>query len=173
MTIFLFDCRYIGTVFGNAAAIPHGYTYQVPAGSVIKNGQWHTIQVKPCDGSFLPHHNNSSQTSLQCAGGQGNRIGVFDNAVISSPEELNINKGLKIYPIPSSDEINVEFELETSEKTVLYVYSVDGKMLKTFEKISEKGVNHLKINILDLVDGKYEILLISESKQISTSFIKL
>lgn len=45
------------TAFSNPAAKPHGYTYNVPSGSVIKNGQWHTIQVKPCDGSFLPHHN--------------------------------------------------------------------------------------------------------------------
>jgi Secretion system C-terminal sorting domain len=159
----------LGTAFGNAAAILHGYTYQVPAGSVIKNGQWHTIQVKPCDGSFLPHHNNSSQASLQCAGGQGNRIGVFDNSVLSSPDN---NEILTVYPNPANESIQVRFTLPNASKVILKVFNSIGQQVLMQDKFGEKGVNVFELDISKLVSGKYEIVVEAKSFIQSISLIK-
>lgn len=87
------------------------------------------------------------------------------SSTISS--DLNQGNYFKIYPNPTYDFVNLEFstlELQNANYTIR-IYSMDGKMLLSNLKISDKA---MKINTSEFADGVYYLLLNKNNKVFET-----
>jgi hypothetical protein len=69
-----------------------------------------------------------------------------------------------IYPNPVSNEINVDYNINKSSDIKISLYSVDGKLVKTFtdEKDNKIGTHHEKYNISGIESGTYFVVLNSD-----------
>jgi hypothetical protein len=88
-------------------------------------------------------------------------------SLITGVEEQGINSGiLQIYPIPAQDQIIIESE--SDELQSVYLYDVNGKCILSND-LKDK-VN--KVNIEDLSEGIYGIIIRSKDCVISRKIVK-
>ncbi len=78
--------------------------------------------------------------------------------------------GIKIFPNPASDILNVELG-NTGESSVIKIFSANGELVKTF--VTGVNKNNLQINISGLARGVYAIHIITSKQMKSFTFIKL
>ncbi len=71
-------------------------------------------------------------------------------------EKISIGK---IYPIPVSDELNVEVNSEVAEKTILMIYDMTGKLLLNKEYELSKGQNKVSLDTSLLNRGMYVLVV--------------
>ncbi len=93
---------------------------------------------------------------------------TFSNSAVSTEEpKSNSNEGFKIFPNPTSNEINFLTNLSWGSTNVqASLYDVNGRLVKTinYGKLPV-GVFALKMNISDVANGNYLIQVISGSNQ--------
>ena len=77
----------------------------------------------------------------------------------------------KIYPNPSFGDFVVEFEYPIQNKATIELFSIDGKTVKTINKIKE-GSKTLLIDTQGLPSGVYFLKLNSDSKFVAKKWIK-
>ena len=111
-----------------------------------------------------------------CTFGRG--IWRTDN-LLSSDEPFTVVdntsfNNLSVYPNPSIDNTNVSFELEKNTDITLQVFDLNGRIVKSIYKNTslKSGIHNVKVDINDLVQGTYIILLKSESDHKIAKFIK-
>jgi hypothetical protein len=67
-------------------------------------------------------------------------------------------KNIRVYPVPASDRVNVEWALDVRHTTVINIYNIHGALLKTIPVSLADGRNK-QIDISDLASGVYWISL--------------
>ena len=79
---------------------------------------------------------------------------------------------LNVYPIPSSDVVNLNFDSAISQDLTVKIYDLTGKLVA--EKIATTivGNNVLPININTYIAGTYFITINNESVNVSAKFVK-
>ncbi|MEP7376678.1 MAG: peroxidase family protein [Chitinophagaceae bacterium] len=95
--------------------------------------------------------------------------GVPVVAKVNSTESIKAT-GIKIFPNPASDILNVDF-VNANEPSVVKIFSANGELVKTFATGINKG--NLQINVSGLAKGLYAINIITGKEMKSYTFIKL
>ena len=72
--------------------------------------------------------------------------------------------GLKIYPNPANDEINIKFTNVKDQKVALEVISVTGQQLRYREFFAVAGTSTENINVTTLPEGIYFLRIIDEEE---------
>jgi len=79
---------------------------------------------------------------------------------------------INLYPNPVIDQMTVSFELSKSANTLINIYDLAGKLVKSIDLQHEPaGTVNCRINVNDLRKGTYILHLISGEKQTSAKFI--
>ena len=71
--------------------------------------------------------------------------------------DLNIDNTLKanIYPNPFTKNFNIEIEVENSQNISIEISDIDGKIINTYNKNINLGINTIPINANNLDKGIY------------------
>ncbi len=81
---------------------------------------------------------------------------------------------LKTYPNPTVDKIQLEFELEKTEKVAVLLYNLAGQTITVVPpKSYNAGKNNLEVDLQSLPKGTYMILIHSESKKLGSQKVIL
>jgi hypothetical protein len=148
-----------------------------------EGGPWHVWPGSPME--LLNH--NGSWTAFMNAGGfykaylQPGKVYdintqtfsdcpvVPKSGVISEVDNLN-DFSYKLYPVPARTELNVNVTFEAKEKVRFQVVDITGRVMKQDVWMLNKGLNTMKVDVNDLVDGQYIFLLKSNDKVIKEKF---
>ena len=79
---------------------------------------------------------------------------------------------LTIYPNPTSDIVNIEFDVPKGDKVSWTLYNEVGKMISTSLENVNLGKNNLTINCSSLKSGIYFVSLNINRNTITKQFIK-
>jgi len=77
--------------------------------------------------------------------------------------EQNTNQ-LKIYPNPAKQYANISLPFSTNKNSIIKLFDVSGKIVKT---ITTEGASEIRINISDLSNGVYHVIVENNSKILS------
>lgn len=90
-----------------------------------------------------------------------------DSATISSVKNITQQKKINAFPNPSSDKIQIEFELEKNQFLQFDLMDTQGKTIKTLLKDSaKKGKNIFTFSLSALNSGVYFIRVFNEENQL-------
>lgn len=99
----------------------------------------------------------STSNEQACSGGV---MTVLNPQMLSSSsEELVQLSGLKIYPNPASDLVNIEINASESDRAYIEMSDVSGRLIYRDVKQLNKNINLLQLNTADYKPGVYFILL--------------
>ena len=91
-------------------------------------------------------------------------IAGFNTITSVKPLDVEDNRLGKIYPIPSSDFITVEFETAAMDINVVEIFDINGKLIEQFSKKLGEGQHKLVINCASYEEGYYIIRLSSNGR---------
>lgn len=77
---------------------------------------------------------------------------------------ITVSEDIKIYPIPASDFLNLEYKRDNSSTLYCNIYSAFGQKVMTKELNGKKGINKDNINISSLPNGVYFIEMVDNNK---------
>ncbi len=91
---------------------------------------------------------------------------------IKEVEDLAILQ-LSLYPNPSSDIVNIEFDLENSTSVTITIYDIMGREVRKVKKNEQtaSGKQKVEINIYDLNAGTYICTVITDENIKSANFV--
>jgi hypothetical protein len=96
--------------------------------------------------------------------------------VSAGNQEINLQKiGLKIFPNPIKDDVNIQFELPMAADMNAVIYDLEGKIVKTlvFNQPFSAGKNDWKASLTGLPSGTYFLKMSSEGYYGVEKIIKL
>ncbi|UKB82040.1 alkaline phosphatase family protein [Chryseobacterium sp. MEBOG06] len=100
------------------------------------------------------------------------RIPACDlNSLSVNEQSSNAGSNFKIYPNPANSEINIKFK-SVENKINIHIIDFSGKVLVTKAAASSTGNYEEMINISNLTNGSYFIVVTEGSKRIQKTFIK-
>lgn len=85
--------------------------------------------------------------------------------------EENEFSNLKVYPNPTKDVVNIEFETATFGKTKFDIFDINGRLVKTTESDLQNETKH-QINIEQFTSGTYILVITNAKKTSSRKIIK-
>lgn len=100
---------------------------------------------------------------------------VITTRRISTTAFVEANKvfsTVKIYPDPATTEIKLELTSKSATSVQIQITDVLGKTMKAFEMPLKEGSNVKSIDISNLANGTYSLLLFDGEKRYSYKFIK-
>ncbi len=106
--------------------------------------------------------NSASCYTLNAAIGATNFRGTDDNF-----EEASTTMDLSVYPNPATNQLNLDFNTSLSEKTMIRMMDVTGRVVRTDTYDSTKGMNQYSIDLSGLGNGIYFVELTSGSQRYS------
>ena len=92
------------------------------------------------------------------------------NAENNTPENtrqgvgLNDENKISIYPNPTTDMLNVDFNATSLVNTVVKISDMRGRIVKQIQARSEKGMNNMTVSLHELTSGVYNIQIFQDSK---------
>jgi hypothetical protein len=102
---------------------------------------------------------------------------VFINKASLGVEEVELTLDtiyhLKVYPNPSKDVFSVEVFIPNSEESILEVYDLLGKKVKSIKIEKSIGLKTIPLDLTKMVSGKYFLVFKNNSKSIEKKIIKL
>ncbi|MCB0762266.1 MAG: T9SS type A sorting domain-containing protein, partial [Flavobacteriales bacterium] len=81
--------------------------------------------------------------------------------------------GLEVYPNPGSGDYQIQFSTANSEKVVMNVYDLNGKLVSADTWTTSRGVVNRSLDLSDLESGIYILSLTGSQSQIQKRLIKL
>jgi hypothetical protein len=85
----------------------------------------------------------------------------------------NKENNISLYPNPSSNIVNINFDYSINENTKLVVYDMYGKEVMNMDLENfDTGTNAMSINMSNLSSGIYNIHIKSDKATITKSFVK-
>jgi len=91
-----------------------------------------------------------------------------DNDLIELPGEI---LGLKAFPSPMLNNLNVEFELNTTHITSTKIIDINGKVID-FKEVEGMGSKTVNFDVSTLASGSYMVLVDNGIKQKSFKVVK-
>jgi hypothetical protein len=102
--------------------------------------------------------------------------GIFQTTITSVDDVLDLNDvnrtELNIYPNPTSDILNIEFDSKRSEKVKCIIYNEVGSKVKIYSENVSIGGNKLTYDVNTLKPGVYFVSLQMYNETITKQFIK-
>lgn len=89
----------------------------------------------------------------------GFSLGYYALAAI---EDYNGLEDLTVYPNPATDNVNIDFTMNESEKVVLSLFDMTGKMLRSMDAQALNGSNHVSFDVSGLANGIYVLEINTE-----------
>ena len=97
---------------------------------------------------------------------------IVDYQESTSTEDITEKLGLKIYPSPANDVINISYNLNTSDFINVEIFSIEGKRLKTLPGAERSsGFQQINLDVSDLNNGYYLTRITTEEGTATKSFI--
>ncbi len=94
----------------------------------------------------------------------------FKNEMTDIKDKVNIIK--TIYPNPTNGNAIIEFEQKITSKTIISLIDLEGKIIKTlFNEILEEGKQELLLNMADIANGNYYIIVKNEQESLLYNLI--
>jgi len=93
-----------------------------------------------------------------------------DLIVANLGENVAIND-LSVYPVPTSGELNVAFGLNASDKTILEVMDITGKLIQTRTIGGEAGNNLAILDVQGLAPGSYFVTVRTAGGAVQKRFV--
>jgi hypothetical protein len=102
--------------------------------------------------------------------GVGNYL-IVDDVVLWShfvgiPISLNNQENGFVYPNPAKESINVQFELNKPSEITISLVDLSGRKIKSGDYTLTKGKQSVKIDIQDVTDGQYLVVIAQGDNQI-------
>ena len=85
-------------------------------------------------------------------------------AGVELPE--GINNEVKLYPNPTSDELNIELLSDNQSTASVKVMDMSGRVVKQAQSATFEGVNTIKVSLSELTAGMYTIQVVNNDKLI-------
>ena len=129
--------------------------------------EWQEVTVTNINSTYW---NSKFRFKIVYVGGGGNNIYLDDinlDAVINVPE-VDWVKDVNIYPNPTQDQANIEFNLLKSTDIRVELYDMVGKLLISDTHLGRsEGMHRLNIDVSELTSGLYTIKIVADGAQIS------
>jgi len=141
------------------------------------DNDWTTVHMTNITSSFFVE-NFRYKFQFQSGGGNNfylDNINLYEGS--PSDELVSLNEGdatilgLKVYPNPTDEELNIAFNVANDETIQLTVQDVSGKQLKTNTIKALSGSNHVLIDTRDLANGMYFVRLNSANSSKVVQFV--
>jgi len=71
-----------------------------------------------------------------------------------------VNDEMKLYPVPTTSMLNVEYTSENNDKVFIQILNTSGKVVKTQEETALQGTSTYQIDVIDLLGGMYYVQLV-------------
>lgn len=103
---------------------------------------------------------------------------LLNQSVQSKVENVNSMKqdeiNMKLYPIPATDQISIDFHSNGQTDIVIIINDMTGRMLKKVITKTHEGLNKIDLSLNEFISGEYMIQLRDKNKVIQTGkFVKL
>ena len=131
------------------------------------------LKVKPChlDTIMTDDESNDTQTDEDPPHGGGNLIKPGTAIMAHAVPSGNM---LKIFPLPTTDDIHIEWPKQSDDATSLTVLDPRGYvMFQTGISKSEMNEHHIQIDVRDYADGVYLIILQTRQSFLVGKFVKM
>ncbi|MDZ7776361.1 MAG: T9SS type A sorting domain-containing protein [Bacteroidales bacterium] len=79
---------------------------------------------------------------------------------------------IKLYPVPTRSHLNIDININTSEKVYIQVVDMAGRVMKENFYSLTNGFNTVKISVGDLIDGQYFIRMRLKENVVTEKFSK-
>jgi hypothetical protein len=119
------------------------------------------FQVQTVCGNSIGAWSPSGPTFVIGGGSKSNAI----------EEEVVEAGNMKIYPNPTSGQLNVEYSSDETSLVNLKVADMSGRIVKQVQAIVQKGINQLEIDLSDLANGIYNLQVIEHDQLIHVTRI--
>jgi len=93
------------------------------------------------------------------------------NIVVIKRKDFSFNIS-NIYPVPSSDIVNIDFLNENDGALSVNIYDVTGRIIEKFDVDANSGFNTLELNIGHYTVGTYFVTLSTDTETVTAKFIK-
>jgi len=125
------------------------------------NGEGYTLElINPSLDNNLAENYNTINTH-----GSPGRSNVLDTSV----DDKYLLHSLRVFPNPTSDILNVNFTLSSSEIVDLELINMDGRIVQTLQSIEcHSGKNKLSVDVKDLITGAYNLIIKNQNAVIMT-----
>jgi len=133
------------------------YEYSVRFGRLT-----YTTQYDLCDTQMMIVEENEDSHQLNTS--------ARSNYNTTTPQHHNT---LKLYPVPASQHLNVEYFSENNNPTNIEIISNEGKTLMSQKEFSQEGINTIQLDIADLPAGHYHIRVYNAEDMQMQSFVKI
>jgi len=107
-------------------------------------------------------------TPLQTLATTGCKTNTENDDLIEQPGEIS---RLKVFPSPMLNNLNVEFELNTTNITSTKIIDLNGKVID-FKEVEGVGSKSLNFDVSNLASGTYMVLVDNGIKQQSYKVVK-
>ena len=90
--------------------------------------------------------------------------GILEEHLLSEAEQLLINKiypepdaqnAFKIFPNPALSFCNVSLNIENEAELVIKIMDLNGRLLESFNREAQKGINQFELDLNQLPKGMY------------------
>lgn len=95
----------------------------------------------------------------------GDSIGKLSDPNLSTrlTDQLESLQLTALYPVPTQNELNLEYEPIENEEIILQIYSLDGSLIMTSTLPESIGKTNKQIDVSNLQAGSYFVQLVSNS----------
>ena len=101
---------------------------------------------------------------------------ISDYTVNGSVNAINENEWLNNigdpYPNPANEVINIDLQLPVNSDVQIFIYNSTGQSIVQTNKYLTSGTNVVKIDIYELPEGIYYLMLADKEKRLTKKFIK-
>ena len=148
----------LASAFGNPAAAPHGYTYNIPAGASWRNGN-RTIRARPCNtNSDLGNSPMFNVSFNNC------RIGLIEDEISTELVRVPLETDLVISPNPTDGILNLKLWLSDVSAVNIEVQDLTGRGVKVHSFSQQVGQFNETLNLSDLPSGMYLLQLKTDKR---------
>ncbi|MBL7772703.1 MAG: T9SS type A sorting domain-containing protein, partial [Chitinophagaceae bacterium] len=124
---------------------------------------------------LIPNTNYEFQVRTDCNVGSSAYSASMPFTTLASKAGHNtpvaVSSKVSVYPNPTSDELNVDFSVETYVQATVKVLDMSGRVIKQVQVNAEPGMNNMMLNLADLNAGVYSVQLYTDNELSNVSRI--
>ena len=109
----------------------------------------------------LSFSNGIDINRIDCPG-----IVVEDDGFDTTTIGTTVNDEMKLYPVPTTSMLNVEYSVENNEKLYIQVLNTSGQVLDIQEQTAIPGMNIYQLDVIDLLGGVYYLKVVDSKGNI-------
>jgi len=82
---------------------------------------------------------------------------LADENLSSKRQSKLADTAIKLYPVPTSSLLNLEYRTDNEQALHIEILSNDGKVLIAREVVGQKGMNNVELDVASLAAGHYYV----------------